>query len=69
MEQHVGVKGFDNARGYCLLQRNDDPDVFVHHSSIWVDGYRTVKREGEVEFYVIQGKQGLHADTIKRVAR
>jgi cold shock CspA family protein len=44
MAQFSGtVRWFNNAKGYGFLGREDGPDVFVHYSSIQVDGYRSVK--------------------------
>ena len=40
MAQFKGeVKWFNNAKGYGFLGRPDGPDVFVHYSSIQLDGY------------------------------
>jgi CspA family cold shock protein len=44
MAQYKGtVKWFNNAKGYGFLGREDGPDVFVHYSSIKLEGYKTLK--------------------------
>ena len=65
MAQYKGtVKWFNNAKGYGFLGREDGPDVFVHYSSIQLDGYKTLKEGDEVEFDVIQGTKGPQADQV-----
>ena len=59
MAQHVGkVAWFNNAKGYGFLTRDDGKDVFVHYSSIQVDGYRSLKEGDAVEFDVETGASG-----------
>lgn len=38
------VKWFNNAKGYGFVGREGGPDVFMHYSSIQVEGYKTLKR-------------------------
>jgi CspA family cold shock protein len=67
MAQYKGtVKWFNNAKGYGFLGHHDGPDVFVHYSSIQLDGYKTLKEGDEVEFDVIQGTKGPQADQVIR---
>lgn len=67
MAQYKGtVKWFNNAKGYGFLGREDGPDVFVHYSSIQLDGYKSLKEGDEVEFDVIQGTKGPQADQVTR---
>ena len=56
------VKWFNNARGYGFLGRQDGPDVFIHYSSIQLDGHKTLKEGDEVGYDVIQGTKGPQAD-------
>src|SRR5271154_5612674 len=68
MAQYRGtVKWFNNAKGYGFLGRDDGADVFVHYSSIQLDGYKTLKEGDEVEFDVIQGAKGPQADQVSRL--
>jgi CspA family cold shock protein len=68
MAQYKGtVKWFNNAKGYGFLGRDDGPDVFVHYSSIQLDGYKSLKEGDEVEFDVIQGTKGPQADQVMRL--
>lgn len=68
MAQYRGtVKWFNNAKGYGFLGREGGADVFVHYSSIQVDGYKSLKEGDEVEFDIIQGSKGPQADQVVRV--
>jgi len=61
------VKWFNNAKGYGFLGREDGADVFVHYSSIQLEGYKSLKEGDEVEFDIIQGAKGPQADQVARV--
>jgi CspA family cold shock protein len=68
MSQYKGtVKWFNNAKGYGFLGRDSGPDVFVHYSSIQVDGYKSLKEGDAVEFDVVEGSKGPQADQVTRV--
>jgi CspA family cold shock protein len=60
------VKWFNNAKGYGFLGYEGGKDVFVHYSSIQVDGYKTLKEGDPVLFEIVQGTQGLQADKVIR---
>jgi len=60
------VKWFNNAKGYGFIGRDDGPDVFVHYSSIQLDGYKTLKEGDDVEFDIVQGQKGPQADAVIR---
>ena len=65
MAQHEGtVKWFNNAKGYGFLGRDSGNDVFVHYSSIKLDGYKSLKEGDPVEFDVVQGEKGPQADQV-----
>jgi CspA family cold shock protein len=69
MSQHTGcVKWFNNVKGYGFLGRDDGPDVFVHFSSIQIEGYKSLKEGETVEFDIIEGAQGPQADHVVRPA-
>ena len=65
MDKEKGkVKWFNNAKGFGFIEREEGGDIFVHYSSIKVDGYRTLKEGQLVEFIVSQGEKGLQADEV-----
>jgi len=60
------VKWFNNAKGYgFILPEGGGEDLFVHYSSILMDGYKTLKAGQDVEFDVLEGPKGFHAVNIK----
>jgi CspA family cold shock protein len=62
------VAWFNNAKGYGFLSYAGGPDVFVHYSSIQLDGYKTLKEGDPVEFDIIQGEKGPQADKVVRLS-
>lgn len=59
------VKWFNAAKGYGFIARaNGSSDVFVHHSEIQADGYRSLNEGQQVEFTVEQGNKGLQATNV-----
>jgi CspA family cold shock protein len=60
------VKWFNDQKGYGFITPENGKDVFVHHSSIQGDGFKTL-REGEVvEFEITTGPKGEQASSVKR---
>jgi CspA family cold shock protein len=55
------VKWFNPAKGFGFIQRSNGEDVFVHHTAIQSDGYRTLEEGAMVEFDVEEGPKGLRA--------
>jgi CspA family cold shock protein len=58
------VKWFNNRRGYGFIEREADEDLFVHHSAIQMEGYRTLQEGQHVRFTVQQGDKGPEAATV-----
>lgn len=68
MEREQGVvKWFNNAKGYGFIQRSSGDDVFVHHSAIQTDGYRSLAEGEAVEFSVTKGPKGWQAESVKKL--
>lgn len=56
------VKWFNNAKGYGFVTPDlGDQDIFIHFSSISMDGYKTLKEGQKVQFELEDGPKGLHA--------
>lgn len=63
------VKWFNESKGFGFIEQPEGgEDVFVHFSSIRMDGFRTLPPGTEVEFEFVQGEKGLQATkVVKRV--
>ena len=62
------VKWFNSDKGYGFIAPDDGtPDVFVHHSAIQVDGYRSLEENQRVEYTASQGAKGPQADEVRPV--
>ena len=59
------VKWFNDSKGYGFLTRDDgEKDVFVHHSAIRGDGYKSLTEGQRVEFEVVDGTKGPAAENV-----
>ena len=62
------VKWFNAEKGFGFISPDGgDPDVFVHHSQIQIDGYRSLDENQRVEFQVTQGPKGPQAEAVRPV--
>jgi cold shock protein len=62
------VKWFNSDKGYGFIAPDDGtPDVFVHHSAIQADGYRSLDENQRVEYTASRGAKGPQADEVRPV--
>ena len=61
------VKWFNDAKGFGFITRENGPDVFVHHTAIQAEGFRSLSEGDQVEFEVMQGQKGLQASNVRRI--
>ena len=59
------MKWFSNEKGFGFISRADGDDVFVHHSSIQMDGYKTLSEGQKVEFDITDGPKGKQASNVR----
>lgn len=59
------VKWFNDSKGFGFIeQEGGGEDVFVHHTSIIADGYRSLKEGQAVEYEVTNESKGLRAQNV-----
>jgi len=61
------VKWFNNSKGYGFIARDSGEDVFVHHTGIRGEGYKSLEEGQRVEFTVEQGPKGLQATDVAKL--
>ena len=60
------VKWFNDQKGYGFITPEDgSKDLFVHHSSILIDGFKTLAENQQVEFEIEQSDKGPRAVNVK----
>jgi CspA family cold shock protein len=61
------VKWFNESKGFGFISREDEDDVFVHHTSIQGEGFKTLNEGQSVEFEVQDGPKGPQAVNVTAV--
>jgi len=61
------VKWFNAEKGFGFIAVEGGPDVFVHHTAIATQGYRTLEENQRVEFEIVQGAKGPQAESVHPV--
>ncbi len=67
MEQGT-VKWFNETKGFGFIQMENGEDIFVHHSSIVADGFRTLMEGAKVEFKIENSDKGTRAVSVKQLS-
>ena len=61
------VKWFSNQKGYGFITPENGADVFVHHTAIQGDGYKTLEECQEVEFEIEKGPKCEQATNVVKL--
>ncbi|MCP4648474.1 MAG: cold-shock protein [PVC group bacterium] len=61
------VKWFNSAKGFGFITPESGDDVFVHHSAIQGDGYKSLDEGQAVEFEIQQGPKGEQATNVVKI--
>jgi CspA family cold shock protein len=62
------VKWFNDAKGYGFITASEGKDVFVHHTAILGEGFKSLKENEKVEFEIVKGPKGDQAASVKKIA-
>jgi len=58
------VKWFNDDKGFGFIEREGGQDVFVHHSAITMEGFKSLKEGQKVSMEVTQGQKGPQAENV-----
>ncbi|SHO48855.1 cold-shock protein [Desulfopila aestuarii] len=61
------VKWFNDAKGFGFIEEDGGKDIFVHHSAIQTDGFRSLAEGERVRFEVIDGQKGPAAKDVTKL--
>ncbi len=60
------VKWFNDSKGFGFISQEGGEDVFVHHTAIQMDGFRSLSEGDRVECEVVKGPKGLQAQNVRK---
>jgi CspA family cold shock protein len=61
------VKWFNDKKGFGFIVQDDGTDLFVHHSSIQGEGFKSLAEGDRVSFDVVQGAKGPAAENVRKL--
>ena len=61
------VKWFSNQKGYGFIAAEEGKDIFVHHTAIKGEGYKTLQEGQAVEFEITDGSKGEQASNVVKI--
>ena len=61
------VKWFNDAKGFGFIEQDGGADVFVHHSAIIAEGFKSLEEGARVKFDVVDGQKGPAAANVVQI--
>ena len=61
------VKWFNDQKGFGFIAQDDGPEIFVHHSAIQGEGFKTLSENDRVSFETVETPKGLQAEKVLKL--
>lgn len=61
------VKWFNDSKGYGFIEPEDGEDIFVHHTAIQGEGFKTLREGQSVKFEITTGPKGAQASDVVKL--
>ncbi|HEY5522551.1 MAG TPA: cold-shock protein [Desulfuromonadaceae bacterium] len=61
------VKWFNDSKGFGFIEQEGGKDLFVHHSAIQAEGFKSLAEGDLVSFDVVQGAKGPAAENVRKL--
>ena len=61
------VKWFNDAKGFGFIEQDGGKDIFVHHSAIQAEGFKSLSEGQRVRFEIIDGQKGPAAKNVVKL--
>ena len=61
------VKWFNDSKGFGFIEQANGKDIFVHHTSIQAEGFRSLNEGERVQFEIVDGTKGQAAEKVVKL--